>query len=421
MNLVVSQKGNRIGLLCGTEDRGVTFRYDYKYLGTPDARPLSHSLPLQSEEFSSKACLPFFSGLLPDGELKRKISEFLHVSESSSLKLLEALGKECAGSVTLVNEKEYKEDLESFVPLPFTTQYRRIEDSELAALIKRMDKRPLLVGVSDARVSLAGAQQKIPLARFNGVWYIPLSGAPSTHILKPSRHPFPDLAVNEYLCMQVASLCGLSVPHTELMMLESTPVFIIERYDRKIRSLDPPCIERIQQEDACQALGIMPDCKYEADGGPGFREIVSLVQDISSAPIIDVRKLLDLAVFCFLIGNCDAHGKNISFLYPDQGSSLLSPSYDLVSTMAYEDLSSNLSMKIGGEYRIEHIRKEHFLRFGKEVGIGKRYMETLLDSMVSAIVKAFEAVALLPASPMKEPLFTTMRKQVDKRIRQLGK
>lgn len=412
-------------MLVGSSDRGVVFRYDTEYLASDGARALSLSLPLRPEEFSSKECLPFFTGLLPDGNLKRKISEFLHVSESSTLKLLDALGGECAGSVSLINENAYNVSIVDLKASTFESQYRKLGNTELSAMVGRMGRRPFLTGASDLRLSLAGAQQKLPLARFEGIWYLPLDGAPSTHIIKPSSEPFPDLAVNEYVCMQVASLCGLPVPRTELFFLEETPFYVIERYDRKQCTGASQYVERIHQEDACQALGLMPDCKYESDGGPGFFQIFSLVQAHTSIPILAIQTLLSLAIFNFLLGNCNAHGKNISLLYPVQGkprnqSATLAPLYDLVSTTIYEDLSAKLSMGIGGEYRIEHIRGNHFILLGKEAHVGGRYMEKLLDSMGKKVPQALEMIALLPGIPMKDPLITTMREQVEKRSRQIG-
>jgi len=424
MNLVVFQDAKRIGLLAGTSDRGVVFRYDKEYPASPDARSLSLSLPIQSDEFSSKECLPFFTGLLPDGDLKRKISEFLHVSESSTIKLLEALGGECAGAVTLINKEYYSADSQVNPVLPFENRYRKIDEIELSAMVEQMEQRPLLTGHQELRLSLAGAQQKLPLARFDGVWYLPLDGSLSTHILKPSRYPYPNLAVNEYICMQAASLCGLPVPSTELFLLDKTPIYVIERYDRKLLSEKPPIVERIHQEDSCQALCIMPDRKYESDGGPGFSRIISLVNDHLIAPILDIRTLLALIVFNFLMGNCDAHGKNISFLYPRQGKgriqpAMLAPLYDLVSTTVYEGFTPKLSMKIGGEYNIDRIKRNHFILLGEDVHIGRPYMEKLLDTMSISVSRALDKISLFFDVPMKEPLISTMRDQVEKRIKQI--
>ena len=412
MTLVVSQNNRRVGLLVGTADRGVVFLYDPHYLADPNARAISHSLPLQEQEFSSKQCLPFFSGLLPDGEMRRRISEYLHLAESTTLRLLEALGRECAGSLVLQDEVD---------PEPnYSVQgtYRKVEEDKLAEMIRHMDVRPLLLGAKG--LSLAGAQQKIALARFSGDWHVPLDGAASSHILKPSKAPFQDLAVNEYLCMQLAKMCALPVADTELVMVEDIPVFVTERYDRRRVSEDPPVIERMHQEDACQALGIMPDRKYEEDGGPGLGQLASLVQKLSATPILGLQKLLHLAIFNFLIGNCDAHAKNISFVYDGENpSGTLAPFYDLVSTRCYAQLSPKLSMRIGGEYRIDSIRKEHFLKLAQELGVGKRYMLSLLEEMSGHVRQGFEALAASPDAGRWGPLLSLLRQQTEGRMQQI--
>ena len=141
-------------MLAGSAVRGVIFSNDSEYLSSPDVRALSLSLPLRSEKFPPKECLPFFTGLLLDGDLKRKISEFLHVSESSTLKLLNELGGEYASSVSLINENAYNSSLVDSKASTFESQYQKIEDTELSFMVERMNQRPFLTGASDLRLSL---------------------------------------------------------------------------------------------------------------------------------------------------------------------------------------------------------------------------------------------------------------------------
>lgn len=426
MNLIVRQFDQAIGILSGTADRGIIFRYNKEYLARPDACEISHSLPLKEGEYSTRECLPFFTGLLPDGELKRQISDYLHVSESSTMKLLEALGGECAGTISLEPEDpENRNTLFRDNRQP-AARYRKIEVADIAAMISRMEEQPLLAGDRELRLSLAGAQQKIALARFPDGWQLPLRGAPSTHILKPSRAPWPDLAANEFLCMQTAKAVGIPVPPTELAFFEGKPVFIIERYDRRISETFGPdktsrSIDRIHQEDACQASGIMPDRKYQNDGGPGFADIAALIGERCATPILDIRVLLQTAVFNFLIGNCDAHGKNFSFLYQRTGADTkrtigLAPLYDLVSTTAYSGLSTKLSMSIGGEYRIERIRLEHFLRLGAASGVSDKYMKGLLRTMLVQMPVALEKAASLDELKEYAALTELIREGMQERI-----
>jgi serine/threonine-protein kinase HipA len=38
------------------------------------------------------------------------------------------------------------------------------------------------------------------------------------------------------------------------------------------------------------------------------------LREVSSAPVIDLTRLLEAVIYNYLVGNNDAHGKNISLL-----------------------------------------------------------------------------------------------------------
>lgn len=122
------------------------------------------------------------------------------------------------------------------------------------------------------------------------------------------------------------------------------PYLIIERYDRDL-TVEP--IRRLHQEDTCQALGKLQAEKYQEEGGPTVKDVFGLINDFSSAPAVDRSEFWQALIFNVLIGNCDAHGKNYSFLY-DTRAPTLAPLYDLVSTVVYEGLSRRLAMSING-------------------------------------------------------------------------
>ncbi|MDY4152450.1 MAG: HipA N-terminal domain-containing protein [Treponema sp.] len=220
MKLNVFFGNKKAGSLESTENRGVIFIYDEKYLNDKTSVPLSASLPLQREEFPQKQCIPFFSGLLPEDDSRKKIADYLHISETSTLKLLEALGGECAGVISILSEDEddlfsketsYKLDSKNYEPL---------DDNRLLEFIDKMNTRPLIKADDKLRLSLAGAQEKLALAKINGEWYLPLNGAPSTHILKPAQTgSLSSLAQNEYICMKLAKSFGLPVPDVDLLKI----------------------------------------------------------------------------------------------------------------------------------------------------------------------------------------------------------
>lgn len=385
MKLNVFLGNEKAGTLESTENRGVVFVYDKNYLLNKNALPLSASLPLQSDEFSQKQCIPFFSGLLPEEDSRKKIADYLHISETSTLKLLEALGGECAGLISILPEDETF-SLQTSFSLD-SENYELLDDNRLSDFIEKMNTRPLIKADDKLRLSLAGAQEKLALAKINEKWYLPLNGAPSTHILKPTRTGLlSSLAQNEYICMKLAKVFGLSVPEVDLLSIAGKDVFVVERYDR-INTADS--IKRLHQEDFCQALGIVTSSKYQNDGGPGIADIFNTISKVCTVPAIESQKFLRYVIFNYMIGNCDSHGKNYSLLYKDSRVEL-SPLYDAVSTIIYPGLTDKLSMKIGNHYEIQKIGKEDFSLLAEKLNIKNSVFLKIFDDFWKKYISAFE-------------------------------
>lgn len=410
MRLAVRQFGELVGWLESTVDRGVIFTYDHEYVQRPEARALSFSLPLRAAPFPQAQALPFFAGLLPDGDLRRRVADWLHISESSTLRLLEALGGECAGTVSLLPVDP--EDRTISTP---SERYEEISEEQLAAMIQDMERLPLLLSGAGSRLSLAGAQEKIPLFRRNGRWYRPQGGAPSSHILKPASPVFHDIVANEYICLRLAETLGLPVPRAEIVDM-GRPVLILERFDRA-RDLDGS-VMRLHQEDFCQALGIMPDRKYQADGGPGFADLARVIRRACTAPIIDIEILVGIALFNLLVGNCDAHGKNFSLLHRENRKGL-SPFYDLVSTTMWPELDTKLSMRFGKEYRLEKIERSDLALFAADLGVKAALVTQRLDSLIEGASTAWQTVFSLKELEPQHDLIQRMRDDWEKRAARL--
>ena len=385
MKLDVYLGNEKTGSLFSTDNRGVVFAYDEQYLSNPAAKKLSVSLPLRKQEFSQKECIPFFSGFLPEEEYRRKIAAYLHVSETSTLKLLEALGGECAGLVTITSEETPLLQKQTY---SFDDEnYEELSEERLNAFIQNMNERPLIKADDKLRLSLAGAQEKLSLANINGKWHLPLNGSPSTHILKPTRSgTLSSLAQNEYICMKLAGFLSLDVPPVDLINLAEKDVFVVKRYDRLAKD---KTIQRLHQEDFCQALGLMSEQKYQADGGPGIADMCALIKKTFTVPAITIKKLLGYVVFNYLIGNCDCHGKNYSILY-DGKSMKLAPLYDAVSTTIYPGLSDKLSMKIGKQYEIKKVSKNDFFQMAQELDLNPSAIYSVFDAFATKLDDAFD-------------------------------
>ena len=239
------------------------------------------------------------------------------------------------------------------------------------------------------RLSLAGAQEILALANLDGKWYLPLNGAPSTYILKPTRSgPLSSLAQNEYTCMKLAKNFGLSVTEVDLLNIAGKDVFVVERYDR-VRKND--YIQRLHQEDFCQALGIMNTSKYQNDGGPGIADIFTSIKKNCTVPAVETQKFLRYVIFNYLIGNCDSHGKNYSLLYNIRRVEL-APLYDAVSTIIYPGLTEKLSMKIGSHYEIQKVTKDDFSLLAENLDIKSSVISKIFAEFESKLSNAFDTL-----------------------------
>ena len=401
------------GYLFSTADRGVVFAYDENYVHN-DGMPLSLSLPLQKEEFSQKKCMPYFSGLLPEGSIRNRISEYLHISESSTIKFLQALGGECSGTVSFYNSEEETNFPENKWHLS-EENYIPFSMDKLNSFIKESKNKPMLLGSKDLRLSLAGAQEKISLAYFNDTWHLPKNGAPSTHILKPTRSgELSTIAQNEFFCMNLAEKLNLPVPKTQILELDDLSVFVCQRYDRKFDS-EKPLIQRIHQEDFCQALGIMNDIKYQADGGPSFKDCFNLIQEKFSDKLEQINIFLKSILFNYLIGNCDSHGKNFSLIY-ENSKIKLSPLYDLVSTTVYPSLTTKMAMKLGSNYEIEKISPTDFFKQAELFEIKNRFWLSAIEDFSKNLIPAFTEISNMQEFSKYNELIELLYKQINSRL-----
>jgi serine/threonine-protein kinase HipA len=330
------------------QDKGGQMVFDYveRWLQKPGATPLSQSLPLRKERFKRNECRGFFAGILPEESKREIIARNLGISARNDYAMLEQIGGECAGAVTFIPAGE---------TLPERKYgYRPVSSQELAAILKELPKRPLLAGEDGIRLSLAGAQDKVAVRIEGNDISLPLGGAPSTHILKPAVERFAGVVFNEAFCMRLAAVAGLPAAKVETRIVEDIEYLLVERYDRVHQKNveGATTLDRLHQEDFCQAQGIVSETKYQKEGGPSLKQCFALLRDVSSAPVIDLSRLLDAVIYNYLVGNNDAHGKNFSLLYHGVGTAnqeiRLAPLYDVVSTIYYPELSKDMAMKIGG-------------------------------------------------------------------------
>jgi len=412
-HLNVWYEQQRVGTLWRNPVGAIGFRYDAAWTAA-GGFAISRSLPLATGEFAPEGGIAhrFFANLLPEGGVREQIVRDLKLP-NTDFDLLRAIGGECAGAL-------------SILPVERTPSrewhYRPLTEEDLSRLAARrgqiytagpLDERP--------RLSLAGAQNKCPVLIRDGRYLLPQGEAPSSHILKFELADYRHLPAYETFTMQLAAAVGLPVVGIVLRTIGKTRYAEIGRYDRIVDEQGE--VQRLHQEDFCQALGYGHENKYQEHGGPSFARCYRLVQEASSEPAIDTQHLLRWQIFNVLAGNSDGHAKNLSLLYQADGETRLTPFYDLVCTRAIERIDEHLAFDVGGERNPALVTRAHWEALAHACDIRPRFLYALLEEVsvrlqdrLAPVREAFEAQ--FGAYPALQRIEQVVNRQIRRLARQ---
>lgn len=370
-----------VGKLYPAERGNVVFQYAASWLANAGSIPISLSLPLKDEAFSTDLSTAFFDNLLPEECLREAVARERGLESSATYALLEVLGAECAGAFVILPAHE--------TPSEPPHSYTPLSQEALTRYIAQLPTQPLLGGQKEMRLSLAGAQSK-GVVRIDDAqmgFSLPQNGAPSTHIIKPASIRYPNLPGNEIFCMGLASHMRLEVP--PFFLTSTLPqAFVVKRYDRRIVD---GSIERLHQEDFCQALGLARSRKYQRGAGTATLPQCFALLSHCQNPAGDVHKLLQWVIFNVCIGNSDAHAKNISLLY-DGKKPRLAPFYDLVSTAPY-NVSQKMALKIGGKNDGDRLYHGAWRRFAADISMEYDALTNVGNGLVSYLRDSIDRLA----------------------------
>jgi serine/threonine-protein kinase HipA len=403
-------ESRKVGTVAADDGR-FTFCYDPSWLDDQASFAISRSLPLVAGPQAGPAAHSFFANLLPEGRIRALVARRLGISEGNDFALLAALGGECAGAIVVANR----------APKPAKHAWRPLDREELARLSAGGTAFAEAVAGGGVRLSLAGAQDKLPVKLEEGRLYLPLGASPSSHILKFSSHDFKHMPTNEAFISALARACDLPAVAAEIFTVGKTHHLLVARYDRVVR--EDGTITRLHQEDMCQALGLPPGRKYQEEGGPSFEQCFHTVADASVEPALDTRALLRWLVFNTVVGNADGHAKNISLLRGRDGRVRLAPFYDLLSTAVYPGIATKLAMTIGESDDPGHIRGRDWRRLAESVGVGAAFVLEVVRNLAEAIPERARTIDAdtrtgRGASPAAEMILPILRKR-SRRLLQL--
>jgi len=427
--LAIWMNGIQVGFWEKTKGENV-LRYQPEWSSDAQGRPLSLSLPFTPGNllWRGNVVRDYFDNLLPDSEgIRRRLAMRYQAESLEPFDLLTELGKDCVGAIQLLHEDEEPTDL-------YSVKSRTLSESEIATTLRNTTKTVLPGRQDDSddlRLSIAGAQEKTALLWNKDRWCMPEGNTPTTHIFKlplglvgNMKADMSSSVENEWLCSLLLEHYGIPVAKTQMAQFEDQKVLVVERFDRKW-SANRQWIIRLPQEDMCQALGISPLRKYQADGGPGITDIMEILSHSDHAEH-DRKQFFKAQIIFWLMAATDGHAKNFSIAIEPQGCYHLTPIYDVLSAWPVIGHRNNqiawqkckLAMAVRGSsnyYLINRIQKRHWLKQGEFTGLSKQQIETIIDEIISETPDVIDRVIrLLPdrfPQEIAESVFAGMKQQ----------
>jgi len=392
-SLSVFDAAQRVGTIDydSLEER-FSFAYEPPWLAAENAYPfpLSPHFPLSGVQVESSTMRRFLENLLPEGRALDIVSTTHQVSKNNIFGLVRELGGETSGALSFFSESTVP-DSRPTTP----TKRREIPVDELRRRIEERAQVPFAVWDGRVRMSIAGYQDKLPVYVKDNRFYLVEGALASTHILKPEPldRRLPGLVANEHFCTRLAARLGLRTAEVSIARVPH-PVLVVRRFDREASDDN---VRRIHLIDACQALDLPVAYKYERNFGSGkdvrhIRDGISFERLFSTAVSYTTQKALTRqaltrwAILQYLIGNADAHGKNVSFFCGADGLAI-APFYDMVSVVQYEGLDHEFAMAYGDEFRLDDVSPFAWADFAKRAGLQRSFLAREMTRMAHAALE----------------------------------
>ncbi len=377
--------------------RGHELAYAEAWAANREAIPISLSMPVVAHALHrGDVVANYFENLLPENRaIRERLRQRLGAVSTGAFDLLAEAGRDCVGAVQLLPPGRVPEGLDRI-------EAEALNEARVAQWLRDVQGAGTGGAATDdtagLRISLPGMQEKAALLRHRGRWCRPRGMTPSTHILKlpmgitPSGVDLTTSVQNEWLCAQVAAAFGIAVPGCAIERFEDLEVLAVERFDRRARP-GGKGIERLPQEDFCQATGTPPELKYESDGGPGIARIMRELGGAQEARA-DRLRFMRMQLAYWLLCAIDGHAKNFSVFLQPRGRPRLTPAYDVLSAYPIVGRGKGkvatakirMSMAVWGanrHYRWSEMRRAHFVKTATDCGIGAD-IEALIAEVAAA-------------------------------------
>ncbi len=350
--LSVRLHGRQIGVITRLAGDRQLFAFEQDYIDDPQRPTLSLSFKGRTGGLVTtlrpvtRRVPPFFSNLLPEGNLREYLAKLAEVNTEREFFLLAVLGADLPGALVVT---------------PLDGEGQQVGQNQHEKDDHQDNAHP---GEGVLRFSLAGVQLKFSaVMEASGGLTIPAGGMGGSWIVKLPSHRFPAVPENEFAMLELARRVGIAVPENRLVpmadikglpeeaLVPGGMALAVRRFDRL------PGGGSVHMEDFAQVFGQFPDNKYKFHS---YANIASVLW--AEAGDDAVWEFVRRLVFSVLIGNADMHLKNWSLLYPDRRTPQLSPGYDFVATLPYI-ANDTLALSFGGSRSLSEITPDQMRRF----------------------------------------------------------
>ena len=357
-------------------------------------------MPLAGRAYSGLIVENYFDNLLPDSlPLRNRLQARVGADSGRCFDLLARIGRDCVGAMQLLPEGEQVE-IRSVRAQPLT-------EEEIAAILRNYQAMPLGIDLeADFRISLAGAQEKTALLYHEGRWCRPAGATPTSHLFKlpigalgRSGIDLSESIENEWLCQRILQAYGMPVAHAEMLVFGGLKVLVVQRFDRRWTE-DGSWLQRLPQEDMCQATGTSGHLKYESDGGPGMQRIMDIL--LGSLHSRDDRSTFMKAQLLFwMLAAIDGHAKNFSIFHLAGGLYHLTPLYDVISVYPLVAAGQidrqrvSMAMAVHGKnrhYRWDMISRRHWLENARTCRFPAEEMDLIMHECCDRLEGVIEQV-----------------------------
>ena len=361
----------------GTLESDQTGRLRFTYLDSVLHRPelaVSVRMPMRRTPWEDAEAMVCFENLLPEGDIRSYIAQATHLASKDVSGLLGVIGGECAGALTLWPD---------MMEPPEPPRYESCSSQSLGELFATANTQHALLQ-QRTRQAMSGAQDKVVLFKQPDTadrYLLPLDGAPGTVLCKRDRGRFPGLVHNELAGMSLMEAAGVPTAAYSVNALDAT-VYETTRFDREVD--DTGRVRRLHAEDGCQISGYTSVAKYADPRGPSYQSIMAALRRYSADAITDGERLLRWAIANIIIGNRDAHAKNISILHDLDGTIRLAPAYDVICTLVYP-IETMLPLPFGGHRRTTGFTPAMWRVVAREFSVTASYAREIADDVITRV------------------------------------